>query len=56
MKKKEYEVGERYYAPYTKGWQCLGEIKKVNPNETYVMYNKRHGYFVVTKDQLDTYN
>lgn len=54
--RKEYEVGERYYAPYTRGWQCLGEIKKVRNDETYLMYNKRHGYFVVTKDQLDTYN
>lgn len=52
----KYKIGEKYYAPYTKGWQCLGEIVKYTDDGKYVMYNKRHGYYIVTEEQIDAHN
>lgn len=52
----KYQIGEKYYAPYTQGWQCLGEIVKYIDTDKYLMYNRRHGYFIVTEKQLDDHN
>ena len=51
----KYNVGEKYYAPYTRGWQCLAEIVDIKDGK-YVMYNKRHGRFVVTEKQIEDHN
>ena len=52
----KYQIGEKVYAPYTKGWQCLGEIVGYTMDGRYVLYNKRHGRYIVTEKQIDDYN
>ena len=52
----KYQIGETDNAPYTHGWQCLGEIVKYIDTDKYLMYNRRHGYFIVTEKQLDDHN
>lgn len=59
MKKVEtakYQIGDTVYAPYTMGRQCLGEIVKVLDDGKYLMYNRRHGHYVVTEEQIDAHN
>ncbi len=52
----KYNVGDKVYAPFTKGLQCLGEIVAVMKDGIYLLYNERHGYFRATKEQLDAHN
>jgi len=52
-----YIIGEKYYARYTRGWQCLAELLEIDEkNNLYLMYNKRHGVFYTTKEDLDEKN
>lgn len=51
-----YIIGEKYYARYERGWQCLAELVKFLDNNEVLMYNNRHGYFVTTIADLDEKN
>ena len=51
----EYKIGEKYWAVYTKGFQCYAELIEIN-DRGYLMYNRRHGYFYTTKENLDKHN
>lgn len=57
-----YIIGEKYYAAYTRGWQCYAELIKFIPAalpeepDKVLMYNERHGYFVTTVQDLDNKN
>lgn len=52
----KYNIGEKYWAPYTRGYQCYGEIINYTEDGRYVMYNKRHGRYIVTEEQIDVHN
>ena len=51
-----YVIGERYYFRYKRGWQTQGELIKILPDDKYLMYSKRHGYFTVDEKNLDEHN
>lgn len=52
---ERYKVGEKYYAVYTRGWQCYAELISIS-KRGYHMYNERHGHFYTTRESLDKHN
>lgn len=53
----KYVIGEKYYATYARGWQCLAELLEIDEEDgLYLMYNPRHGTFYTTKEDLDSKN
>lgn len=52
----KYQIGEIYWATYKRGWQCPGELVEYLGDDKYLMYSKRHGYYIVTEKNLDDHN
>ncbi len=57
----DYVIGEKYYAIWTHGWQCLATLVDIEKGDSanamlYLMYNDRHGYFYNSKEELDAHN